>query len=122
MWWFGNAEDDVRIVLVVSIRKGPRTLRSRKVAVGATKRARPLTRSAILRLQHQRALSMPLLTTQKASTQQTFASQKIEVASNGVTGGPLILPFVALWGRTAWASESDVVLDAQSLFDFIRHF
>lgn len=115
-WWFRNSSGDVRIVLVVSIRRTrqPRiVLEKWQLAPAGT--TNPMSPQQLQQLCAQNPL--PPTTKQQPSTQQPFAAQTITLTANAVDGAPLILPFQALMDRPPRQNESDFVISGQALID-----
>ncbi|CAL5867975.1 uncharacterized protein PFLUO_LOCUS2198 [Penicillium psychrofluorescens] len=107
-WWFAASSGDVRIVLVVSIKKTK--VEFEKWQLAPPNAPRPLTRQYIdnLRLGNQ----VPPLFQQPATTQQAYSALEVDVYVDDVVGEPMILPFHALYDRPPGPGEEDVVLGA----------
>ncbi|KAI2791265.1 hypothetical protein POX_c04122 [Penicillium oxalicum] len=111
-WWFADSRGDVRIVLLISIKKS--CVKFEKWQLAPPNAARPLTRAYINSMLSQ-SPSMPPLIQQPAATQQAYCAQEVEVTPTDIHGAPIILPFAALFDRDPGPSETDVVINAQQL-------
>jgi hypothetical protein len=113
-WWLAASSGDVRIVLVISIKRT--SVSFEKWQLAPLNAPRPLTRADIdtLRL---RGPHIPPLAQQPATIQQAYSADEVEVTSTGIEGAPMILPFAALYDRPPGPSEVDVVLDPQDFRD-----
>ena len=112
LWWFQNSNGDVRIVLLLSINKNQRTALLEKWQLAPTNTPQPMTRITPNRLRQQVPPPMPPLVRQ---IQQPFAHQEIQLTQTTMTGGPLVLPFEALFCRPPQGTEVDITLAQQEL-------
>ncbi|OQD78229.1 hypothetical protein PENDEC_c001G03381 [Penicillium decumbens] len=115
--WFRDSRGDVRIVILISIKRTMVTFEKWQLA--PPNAPRPLTRAYIDSLCAQ-SPNIPPLTTQPSVIQQAYSSQEIYVefsrvagAPSTVIGAPLDIPFVALWDRPPRQGESDIILRVQ---------
>lgn len=113
-WWLASSKGDVRIVLIISIKKTSVSFERWQLA--PPNAPRPLTRAYIRTLRLQ-SPQLPPLTQQLPTAQQPFSVHEVEVTSSGVHGAPMILPFAALYDRQPGPGEADVVLDSQDFRD-----
>lgn len=113
-WWLAASSGDVRIVLVISIKRT--SVSFEKWQLAPSNAPRPLTRRYIdtLRLQ---SPHIPPLSQQPATIQQAYSIHEVEVTSTRVDGAPMILPFLALYDRPPGPGEVDVVLGPQDFRD-----
>ncbi|KAF9251729.1 hypothetical protein DTO013E5_3844 [Penicillium roqueforti] len=113
-WWLAASSGDVRIVLVISIKRT--SVYFEKWQLAPSNAPRPLTRAYIdtLRLQ---GPHIPPLFQQPATIQQAYSAHEVEVTPTGIEGTPMILPFAALYDRDPGRGEVDVVLDPQDFRD-----
>jgi len=113
-WWLAASSGDVRIVLVISIKRT--RVSFEKWQLAPLNAPRPLSRAYIdtLRLQ---SPHIPPLLQQPATIQQPYSVHEVEVTSTRVDGAPMILPFSALYDRPPGPGEVDVVLNAQDFRD-----
>jgi hypothetical protein len=113
-WWLGSSKGDVRIVLVISIKKT--SVSFEKWQLAPSNAPRPLTRAYISSLRLQ-SPHLPPLVQQLPTIQQPYSAHEVEVTSTSVYGAPIILPFAALYDRQPGPWEGDVVLDSQDFRD-----
>lgn len=113
-WWLAASSGDVRIVLVISIKRT--SVSFEKWQLAPSNDPRPLTRAYIdtLRLP---GPHIPPLFQQPATIQQAYSAHEVEVTSTRIEGAPMILPFAALYDRPPGPREVDVVLDPQDFRD-----
>ncbi|OXV10163.1 hypothetical protein Egran_02075 [Elaphomyces granulatus] len=111
LWWFLNSNGDVRIVLVLSISTKRRTALLEKWQLAPANTPQPMTRAT---------LPMPPLVQQMPTAQQPYAHQEIQLTQTTMTGGPLVLPFEALFCRPPQGTETDITLTQQELLPIIR--
>ncbi|KAJ5682071.1 uncharacterized protein N7477_002011 [Penicillium maclennaniae] len=122
-WWFNNSGGEVRIVLVIGIRRTKVEFELWELAPPNS--PRPLTRGYIDSL---RQRYLPPLVQQTAGSQQMYSHHKVEVTSSGVVGAPrvdnapMVLPFEALYNRPPGVMEGDLVLGDQNFKDFVGTF
>ncbi|KAL4780853.1 hypothetical protein BJX76DRAFT_364024 [Aspergillus varians] len=113
-WWLANSSGDVRIVLIISIKRNK--VYFEKWQLAPPNAPRPLTRRYLDTLR-QKSPQMPPLFQQPAATQQAYSAHEVEVTSNGTVGAPMILPFATLYDRPPGPGESDIVLGSQDFQD-----
>ncbi|QRD92191.1 putative maltose permease [Aspergillus flavus] len=123
LWWFNHSRGDVRIVLVLCIRKRAQqpVMLIEKWQLAPPTTPRPLTRRALQQLQQQVPYPMPPQVQQQPSSQSAYCAQSIEITPQAVTGPSLILPFLAVFGRPPVAPEADLILTTAMLASCIQH-
>ena len=121
MWWFQNSNGEVCIVLLLSINKNQRTALLEKWQLASTNTPRPMTRTTPIQLRQQVPPPMPPLVRQIPMAQQPFAHQEIQLTQTSRTGGPLVLPFEALFCRPPQGTEADITLAQQELLPILRN-
>ncbi|CAG8150695.1 unnamed protein product [Penicillium salamii] len=109
-WWFANTNGEVRIVLIVIVSRAG--FRIEKWQLAPPGLARPLSEGDIHALRQQNP-PIPPLFEQPAAVQQAYAAQEIEVTEERIVGGPLVIPFVALFGQFPTPGQQDIVLGAE---------
>jgi hypothetical protein len=99
-WWLIESKGDVKIALLMSIKKASSILLIEKWELGAAPLGRPgpVTRSAAIN-----------------SIGEPEVVQIVEVTSTGTTGGPLVLEFNKLFLRAAIPPETDLIFADQEL-------
>lgn len=108
-WWFNNSKGRVRIVLVVAVAKFNVVFEKWQLLLpDAPANA---TREYTMSL-GEKALHMPPLVSQAAINQRCFCAQEVIVDRGCVVGGPMVLPFKALFDRDPGPSEVDVSITA----------
>ena len=112
-WWFNNSNGEVRIVLILSIKK-----RTRTVLLERWQLAPPVPRGRMITRQ-QNLQPMSLLTSQPAAQQMPCSLQKITITPTSASGS-LILPFEALFCRAPLGDEADIILNPLDLINCIR--
>lgn len=115
IWWFNNSGGDVRIVIILCVRKSQKKLLVEKWQLAPPGTPNPMTRAVVNQLQQQAPPAMPPLSKQLPAMQQPYAQQEIVVTRTAVAGGPLVLPFEALFCRPPQGMEGDIVLGDQAL-------
>lgn len=120
-WWFQNSNGDVRIVLVLSINKSQRTALLQKWQLAPVNTPQPMTRAVLNRLRRQVPPPMPPLLQQMPRSQQPYIHQEIQMTQTTMTGGPLVLPFEALFCRPPQGTETDITLNQQELLPILRN-
>ncbi|KAB8256870.1 hypothetical protein BDV32DRAFT_160873 [Aspergillus pseudonomiae] len=122
LWWFNHSGGDVRIVLVICIRKRVRqpVMLIEKWQL-APPTPRPLTRGVIQQLQRQVPYPMPPQIQQQPGSQYAYCAQSIEVTPQDLAGPSLILPFLAVFDRPPVAPEADLILTTEVLASCIQH-
>lgn len=119
-WWFNNSDGDVRIVLILSIKKRGRTVLLEKWQLAPpTATGGMVTRSAINSLRQQNPSPMPPLIQQPASQQTPYSLQEIKITPTSASES-LMLPFEALFCRAPQGNETDIILSQQDLINCIR--
>nr|XP_001389465.2 hypothetical protein ANI_1_2980014 [Aspergillus niger CBS 513.88] len=116
-WWFQNSSGDTRIVLLLSIDSGSRTLRIEKWQLVPS--GRSVTRLFIEQLRQQHSL-IPPLAQQPASMQTAFCVQEVVITPEAVMGQPLVIPFRALLDRQPTGDERDIVIDNEGFREISR--
>ncbi|KAJ5100717.1 hypothetical protein N7456_006769 [Penicillium angulare] len=108
-WWLATSSGDVRMVLIVGMKK--RYVSVEMWQLAPSNAPRPLTQQDIdtLRLQ---VPPIPPMIQQQAVVQQPYCAQEVTISSSGVQGAPLIIPFYPFFDRPAQPGETDIVLDA----------
>lgn len=99
-WWLIESKGDVKIALLVSIKKASSILLIEKWELGVAPlgRSGPVTRSAAIN-----------------SIGEPKVVQIVEVTSTGTTGGQLVLEFNKLFLRAAIPPETDLIFADQEL-------
>ena len=120
-WWFQNSNGDVQIVLVLSINKSQRTALLQKWQLAPVNTPQPMTRAVLNRLRRQVPPPMPPLLQQMPRSQQPYIRQEIQMTQTTMTGGPLVLPFEALFCRPPQGTETDITLNQQELLPILRN-
>ncbi|KAE8331926.1 hypothetical protein BDV39DRAFT_167827 [Aspergillus sergii] len=64
---------------------------------------------------------MPPLVQQQANTPIAFCIQEVIVTPRSIEGGPLVIPFRAMFDRQPTGAEGDIVINHQG-FRTITHF
>ncbi|CAG8126052.1 unnamed protein product [Penicillium olsonii] len=105
--WFANTNGHVRIVLVLVV--GETGIRIEKWQLAPPFAPRPLNEAYIESLREQYP-PIPPLAEQLPAVQQAYSAQEIEVSGDRLAGGPLVLPFVALFDQLPGQGDHDVVL------------
>lgn len=119
-WWFNNSNGEVRMVLIISIKKAKVEFELWQLAPPNS--PRPLTGAYVNSLRQRR---LPPLVQQAAGTQQTYSHYEVDVISSGVAGAPrihnapMVLPFEALYNRPPGPAEGDLVLSEQDFKDIV---
>ncbi|KAF7115783.1 hypothetical protein CNMCM5793_003423 [Aspergillus hiratsukae] len=116
-WWFQNSSGDTRIVILVSIKEVTKEIRFEKWQLVPPNV--PVTRQALHQLRQHQNL-MPPLVCQQANTQTAFCHLEVVVAPTGITGGPLVIPFRAMFDRQPMGAQGDIVINNQGLRDITR--
>ncbi|KAK6812994.1 hypothetical protein RU639_010809 [Aspergillus parasiticus] len=118
-WWFQNSSGATRIVILVSVKAVAKSIRFEKWQLAPRNLPRPVTRQAIdqLRLQPNQ---MPPLVRQQANAQIAFCIQEVIVTPTSIDGGPLVIPFRAMFDRQPTGAEGDIVIDHQGFRDITR--
>ncbi|GIC87096.1 uncharacterized protein Aud_003477 [Aspergillus udagawae] len=117
-WWFQNSSGDTRIVILISIKAVTKQIRFEKWQL-APPNLRP-TRQALDQLRQQPNL-MPPLVQQQAHSQTAFCHQEVIVTPNSITGGPLVIPFRAIFDRQPTGAEGDIVINDQGFRTITRY-
>ncbi|CDM36080.1 hypothetical protein DTO013E5_5559 [Penicillium roqueforti] len=123
--WFADSEGDVRMVVLIIVRKNYVSFEQWQLAPNGA--PRPLTRNYIRTLQAQTP-NIPPLIRQPARLQQPYCAQSVDITPNPVAGmpnfmdgDPMVLPFVAIQDRPPGPGEGDVVIGLQN-FNFVTEF
>ncbi|GIJ98728.1 hypothetical protein Aspvir_000848 [Aspergillus viridinutans] len=117
-WWFQNSSGDTRIVILISIKAVTKQIRFEKWQLAPPNLPRP-TRQAIAQLRQQPNL-MPPLVQQQANSQTAFCHQEVIVTPTSITGGPLVIPFRAMFDRQPTGAEGDIVINNQGFRTITR--
>ncbi|KAG2016957.1 hypothetical protein GB937_005861 [Aspergillus fischeri] len=117
-WWFENSSGDTRIVLLISIKVRTKEVRFEKWQL-APPNLTPLTRQGINQLRQQANL-MPPLIQQQAASQLAFCHQEVIVTPTSITGGPLVIPFRAIFDRQPTGAEGDIIINNQDFRTITR--
>ena len=119
LWWFANSQGDTRMVLLMSVRRATRTIFMEvwQLAPPGTPR---ITRNLIDQFRSSNPLPMPPMVRQPAVLQQAYCIKELIITSTTVVGAPLILPFQAIFDRSAVGNEQDIVLNAAALMSIAR--
>lgn len=101
-------------MLIINIKKKTQEIFLRKWQL-APANTSSLTRGVINQLRQQVFPPMPPLIQQNPVSQQPFVLQEIRITKTSAFGGPLVLPFQALFCRPPQGAERDIVLGQQEL-------
>jgi hypothetical protein len=111
IWWFQNSSGDTRIVLLISIKARTKEVRFEKWQL-APPNLTPLTRQRTNQLRQQANLMAPLIQ-QQAASQSAFCHQEVIITPTSITGGPIVIPFRAIFDRQPTGAEGDIVINNQ---------
>ncbi|KXG53730.1 uncharacterized protein PGRI_007800 [Penicillium griseofulvum] len=115
-WWFGASDGEVRIVIIISIKKT--AVHFEQWQLAPPNAPRPLTRAYIDSLRRNPSKVPPLLQ-QPFNMQQAYSCAEVDVTNTTVDGAPMTIPYCALFDVPVRPPNmQDVVLDAQD-FRFI---
>ena len=113
-WWFGASNGEVRIVILISIKKTAVYFEQWQLA--PPNAPRPLTRAYINSLYRH---PMPPLLQQPPNMQQPYSCAEADMTKTTLDGASMRIPYCALFDVPVRpANMQDVVLDAQD-FRFI---
>ena len=101
-WWLVNSGGEVKIVIIISLKRGQSMLRIEKWEPAPAAGRRPSTRANA-------NIPPPLIPTN---------TQEITIIPNTVTGAPLVLEFEKVFLRPAVLLESDIRFTGQELSDW----
>ena len=118
-WWFQNSSGDTRIVILVSINAPTRKIKFQKWQLAPPSIPRPVTRQAIHQLRQQ-PNQMPPLVRQQANSQLAFCIQEVFITPTSITGGPLVIPFRAMFNRQPTGAEGDIIINDQGFRTITR--
>jgi hypothetical protein len=119
-WWFNNSNGDVRIVLILSIKKRTRTVLLEKWQLAPpVPQGGMMTHQMINTLHQRHPQPMPPLAPQPAAQRMPYSLQEITITPTSASGS-LILPFEALFCRAPLGNEADIILNPQDLINCIR--
>ncbi|KAE8397553.1 hypothetical protein BDV37DRAFT_265471 [Aspergillus pseudonomiae] len=105
-WWFQNSSEDTRIVILISIKQATKEIRFEKWQLVPPNVSRPVTWQAIDQLRQQPSQMTPLC---PAAGERT------------ITGGPLVIPFRAMFDRQPTGAEGDIFISYEG-FQTITRF
>ncbi|KOS40132.1 hypothetical protein ACN38_g9013 [Penicillium nordicum] len=120
-WWFGASNREVRIVVIISIKKTATHFEQWQLA--PPNAPQPLTRAYIDRLRRNPS-NVPVLLQQPplqqpSNMQQPYSCAEVDVTKTTVDGAPMTIPYCALFDIPIRPPNmQDIVLDAQ-VFRFI---
>ncbi|CAI7661240.1 unnamed protein product [Penicillium discolor] len=116
-WWFGASDGEVRMVVIISIKKT--AVHFEQWQLAPPNAPRPLTRAYIDSLRRNPGNVPPLLQ-QPFNRQQPYSYAEVDVTQTTVDGAPMTIPYCALFDVPVRPPNmQDVVLDAQD-FRFIN--
>lgn len=118
-WWFENSSGDTRIVLLVSIKVNTKQILFEKWQLAPPSLPTPVTRQALHQLRQQQNLVPPLVR-QQAMNQTAFCHQEVLVTPAAITGGPLVIPFMAMFNAPPTGTQGDIIINQQAFRDFTR--
>jgi hypothetical protein len=101
-WWLRKSNGAVKVVIIISIKRGPQTLQIEKWELAQMTGRRPPTRAFPNTLN----IPRPLIPTK---------IQEITIVQKTVTGAPLVLEFDKIFLRPAVLPETDITFTAQEL-------
>jgi hypothetical protein len=106
-WWLTNSNGEVKVVVIISIRRAQKSIWIEKWCLQSRTPAAPATRTNA---------SIPTKTQELTITQTPpIPTPPGNVATYAVTGAPLILEFEKLLLRVPVLSEGDVIFTAEDL-------
>ncbi|KAJ5932356.1 hypothetical protein N7516_006845 [Penicillium verrucosum] len=115
-WWFGASNGDVRMVIIISIKKT--AVHFEQWQLAPPNAPRPLTRAYINSLR-QHSNNVPPLLQQPFNIQQPYSYAEVDVTKTTVDGAPMTIPYCALFDVPVRPPNmQDVVLGAED-FRFI---
>lgn len=118
-WWFENSSGDTRIVLLISIKVNTKQILFEKWQLAPPNLPTPVTRQAIQQLRQQPNL-MPPLVQQPPNAQIAYCHQEVMITPTRITGGPFVIPFMAMFNVPPTGTQGDIIINQQALRDFTR--
>jgi hypothetical protein len=115
-WWFGASDGEVRMVIIISVKKT--AVHFEKWQLAPPNAPQPLTRAYIDSLRRN-PVNVPPLVQQPVNMQQPYSCAEVDVTETTVDGAPLTIPYCALFDVPVRPPNmQDVVLNAED-FRFI---
>jgi len=119
-WWFENSRGEVRIVIVMAIRRASRTIIFEQWQLAPP--GQPVTPAVIQNLQQMSPPPIPPLVQQPPVNQHRYIAQTVTITPTTATGDvPISLSFQAIFDRLPNGNETDILFNAQTLVSFAKY-